>query len=110
MDGWPELDELKQVLDVESNDWDGLPGSGDDAESRLSALLSAAIAYVKFLVGDWDEYIDLPDTNLNRAALRAAELMALKPEVAAMVASGKSIGDPTFGMFMVGHRRKWGIA
>ena len=109
MDDWPQLDELKQVLDVESTDWDGLPGSGD-TETRLSRLLAAAIAYTKSVVGDWDEDIDVPDANLATAALRAAELMALKPELAAAIASGRQLNDPTFGMLMFGHRRRFGIA
>jgi hypothetical protein len=105
MDGWPELDELKQVLDVQSFDWDGLPGSGD-AETRLSRLLSAAISRVKLDVGGWDEDIDAPDANLSQAALRMAELMALKPELASAV--GKD--DPTYQRLMFGHHRTFGIA
>lgn len=112
MAAWPELDELKQVLDVTSDDWDGEPGSGGGEEmtTRLSRLLAAAIAYVKNVVGAWDEDADEPDDSLSQAALRVAELLALKPEVAAMVASGKRIGDPTLGMLLYGHRRRFGVA
>ena len=52
---WPQLDELKQVLDVESDDWDGSEDSGD-GPTRLTSLLQTAIAKVKQDVGNWDEY------------------------------------------------------
>jgi hypothetical protein len=100
MAAWPELDELKQVLDVTSSDWDG-----DYDETRLTRLLAAAIAKVKADVGNWDEYEDDPDDSLAQAALRMAELMALKPEVAAAAS-----GDPTYQRLLYGHRRSFGIA
>jgi hypothetical protein len=101
MAAWPELDELKQVLDVESTDWDG-----DYDGTRLTRLLSAAIEKVKADVGDWDEYVDVPDDNLSHAALRMAELIALKPELAAQVGSS----DPTYNRLLFGHRRTFGVA
>jgi hypothetical protein len=102
MAAWPELDELKQVLDVTSPDWDG-----DDGEdpTRLARLLSAAISRVKMDVGDWDEDVDSPDDALSQAALRMAELMALRPEVAPV-----ALGDPTYARLLKGHRRVFGIA
>jgi hypothetical protein len=105
MAAWPELDELKQVLDVTSTEWDG-----DYDGTRLTRLLAAAIEKVKSDVGDWDDYIDVPDDNLSQAALRMAELIALKPEVAAAVASGKMVGDPAYLMLIFGHRRAFGVA
>ena len=112
MAAWPELDELKQVLDVESTDWDG-----DYDGTRLTRLLAAAIEKVKSDVGDWDDYIDVPDDNLSQAALRMAELMALKPELAAQVTGGRgarassfSIADPTYTALVFGHRRAFGVA
>ena len=100
---WPELDELKQVLDVDSSDWDGLDYDG--GATRLTRLLAAAIARVKRDVGDWDEDADAPDEALAQAALRMAELLALKPDSAAAVAS-----DPTYKRLLLGHRRRFGIA
>jgi hypothetical protein len=97
---WPELDELKQVLDVTSDDWDG-----DLDNTRLTRLLAAAIVKVKLDVGDWDDLVDVPDESLAQAALRMAELLALRPEVAA-----DAVADPTYRRLMFGHRRKWGIA
>jgi hypothetical protein len=97
---WPELDELKQVLDVESSDWDG-----DLDDTRFTRLLSAAITCTKLDVGNWDDITDQPDANLAQAALRLAELIALKPENAAAAS-----GDPTYRRLIYGHRRRFGIA
>lgn len=97
---WPELAELKQVLDVTSDDWDG-----DSDDSRLTAVLAAAIDGVKSDVGNWDETNDEPDVSLNRAALRAAELNALRPEAAIA-----NKNDPTYLRYLKGHRRVFGIA
>jgi len=101
MAAWPELDELKQVLDVESSDWDG-----DYDGTRLTRLLASAIEKVKLDVGDWDDYVDVPTDNLAQAALRMAELIALKPEIAAQVGSN----DPTYLRLIFGHRRAFGVA
>ena len=101
MAAWPELDELKQVLDVESSDWDG-----DYDGTRLTRLLASAIEKVKLDVGDWDDYVDVPTDNLAQAALRMAELIALKPEIAAQVGSN----DPTYLRLVFGHRRAFGVA
>ena len=96
---WPELAELKQVLGVTSEEWDG-----DQDMSRLTAVLEAAIARVKDDVGLWDEYVDLPDFGLNRAALRMAELMAQQPE------SDEDLGaDRTYRAYLTGHRKRFPI-
>lgn len=116
MSEWPQLDELKQMLDADpdSDAWDGAEDSGQEA-TRLTRLLDAAIAKVKQDVGNWDEYEDVPDANLAQAALRMAELMALKPEVAAaMSGTGRGnssfISDPTYQALLFGHRRSFGLA
>lgn len=102
MAAWPELGELKQVLDITSDDWDG----DDDYDlTRLSRLLVAAIERVKLDVGDWDEDEDEPDDALAQAALRMAELLALRPESAAEAAK-----DPTYHRLLFGHRRTFGVA
>lgn len=103
MTAWPLLDELKQLLDIPSDDWDGEDEYGET--TRLSRLLEAAIAKVKADVGTWDELVDEPDAGLAQAALRMAELMALKPELAAGTTS-----DPTYLRLMYGHRRRFGLA
>lgn len=95
---WPDLEELKQVLDVTSDDWDG------DDGSRLTAVLESAIEHVKADVGLWDEYEDLPDVPLNRAALRMAELMALNP-----AAATDNAQDPVYQAHLFGHRKRFAI-
>jgi hypothetical protein len=103
MAAWPELDELKQVLDVTSEDWDG-----DDDDTRLTALLLAAVEHVKRETGQDTE---TPSDSLGRAALRLAELMALRPEVAAALTRGGTsfIADPAYNAFIYGERRHFGI-
>jgi hypothetical protein len=103
MSAWPDLDEIKQLLDITSDEWDGTGASGEE-ETRLTRLLEAAIAKVKFDVGGWDEILDEPDARLAQAALRMAELLALKPELAA-----GTVNDPTYLRLMSGHRRRWGV-
>ena len=103
MAAWPELDELKQLLDITSEDWDG-DGEDEEEPTRLSRLLAAAIDKVKFDVGNWADE-DEPDDRLAQAALRMAELLALKPELA----SG-TVADPTYRRLLQGHRRKFGFA
>jgi len=97
---WPELDELKQVLDVTSDDWDG-----DLDDTRLTRLLATAIDRVKLDVGDWNELTDQPDASLAQAALRMGELLALRPEAAA-----QAVSDPTYQRLLYGHRRRFGIS
>jgi hypothetical protein len=95
MADWPGPDEVKRVLDVESQDWD----------DTLDRVLSAAISRVKDDVGLWDDDVDEPDDNLAQAALRMAELLALRPEAAAQAST-----DPTYARLLFGHRRRFGIA
>jgi hypothetical protein len=92
---WPEAAELKQVLDVTSEDWD----------ETLYRVLAAAIDKVKADVGDWDEATDTPDDRLAQAALRMGELIAQRPEAATETAS-----DPTYRRLLFGHRRRFGVA
>lgn len=94
MASWPDVAELKQVLNVESDDWD----------QTLDRVLAAAITKVKSDVGSWDADVDEPDANLSQAALRMGELLALRPEAAA-----DSIKDPTYGRLLTGHRRTFGV-
>lgn len=107
MADWPLLAELKQVLDVTSDDWDG--DTGAEADTRLTALLAAAIDHVKEDVAGsvdaFDEDPGEPTTKQARAALRMAELMALKPELVAGLAR-----DPTYDRLIKGGRRSFGVA
>lgn len=111
MAAWPELDELKQVLDSdpEFSGWDG--DTGEEAGTRLTALLNAAIEHVQQETGQDTE---TPSYGLRQAALRLAELMALKPEVAAAVAStgrgyASFTADPAYQSYLFGQRRSFGI-
>jgi hypothetical protein len=92
---WPDLDELKQVLDVTSGDYD----------DTLDRVLAAAIDHVKLDVGGWDEYEDEPTDKMAQAALRMGELLALPPETAADAAR-----DPTYHRLLKGQRRAFGVA
>lgn len=98
MADWPDTAELARVLDVDpdSTDW----------TVTLDRVLAAAISWVKGKVGDWDDSTDEPDDNLAQAALRMAELIALRPETAAAVGNN----DPTINRLLFGRRRKFGIA
>lgn len=103
---WPKLDELKQVLDIQADmtAWDG-DGLGYEDDTRLARLLQAAIDKVKEDVGNWDEYSDFPDSRLSQAALRMAELMAMRPEL-----SSETTRDPTYNRLLKGHHRSFGMA
>ena len=97
MADWPELDELKQVLNVTDDDWD----------TRLTTVLAAAIGKVKRDVGGWDEDTDEPDEALSQAALRMGELMSERPTGPTQRTLGQ---DPDYRSLLSGHRRKFGIA
>ena len=96
MADWPDLDELKDRLDVTSEDHD----------TTLEKDLASGIAKVKLDVGRWDEYEDEPDDRLSQAALRMAELIATRPEAQ----PGALAADPTYSRLLSGHRRRFGIA
>ena len=92
MAAWPEADELKQVLNVESGDWD----------DTLERVLASAIARVKDDTGRvWDEDEE-PTERLAQAALRMAELLAQRPE------SAKS-SDPVYARLLRGSRVRFGV-
>lgn len=98
---WPQLDELKQVLNVDSEDWDGTETSGE-GPTRLTRLLASAIDRVKDDVGNWDEDVDLPTERHAQAALRMAELLAARPE-------SEAVMDPTYRRLIAGLRRRFPI-
>lgn len=96
MAAWPGLAEFAQVIDV---------SDVDDWETTLDRVLASAITKVKLDVGGWDDLVDEPDENLAQAALRMAELMALRPDASAPAAT-----DPTYQRLLFGHRRRFGVA
>lgn len=97
MADWPDTDELARVLDVDpqSTDW----------ITTLDRVMAAAIFWVKSKVGVWDDAVDAPTEGQAQAALRMAELIALRPETAAAVGDN----DPTILRLLMGTRRKFGI-
>lgn len=98
MADWPTTDELKQVLNVDTD--------GDDWTTTLERVMESAIARVKLDVGDWDEGTDEPTAQLAQAALRMGELISLRPETA----STAGANDPTYQRLLKGHRRRFAIS
>lgn len=96
MADWPEADELAQVLNV---------SNAEDWATTLDRVLASAIARVKQEIGGWVEATDVPTDNQAQAALRMAELLALRPEAAADASK-----DPTYQRLLFGSRRKFGIS
>jgi len=99
MADWPEVEELERILDVD-------PQDTDRYQDTLNRVLASAITWAKSKRGLWDESTDEPTANLAQAALRMAELMSLRPEVAASV----NEQDPTISRLLMGQRRKFGLA
>jgi len=101
MADWPDSEEVKQVLDVTSDDWD----------PTLERVRLAAIDKVKRDVGKWDELTDEPDDMLAQAALRMAELIAERPTgiPSGQIAWAGLSKDPTYATLLSGHRRSFGI-
>ena len=100
MAAWPDVAELKQVLNVESDDWD----------TTLERVLAAAIAKVKSDIGAWDDNVDSPNASLAQAALRMAELMSSQPEGLTTRFVTAVTQDLTYQRLLTGQRRKFGIA
>jgi hypothetical protein len=90
---WPTTAELKQRLDITSDDWD----------SQLSRLLAAAIAETKQRVGNWVEDYDRPNEQVSQSALELAVEMAQTGNEAVSSTKSKSHA------LLVGNRRRFGI-
>ncbi len=97
MADWPDIDEFKQVVNVDTQ--------ADNWTTTLERVLASAIDRVKHDVGSWDDSIDEPDEALAQAALRMAELIAERPETAT---AGTS--DPTYVRLLFGHRKRFGFS
>lgn len=93
---WPEIAELKQLLDVTTADWD----------DEFTRQIEAAIAQVKLDVGAWDEMTDFPDEALAHAAIRMAVLLRANAERSADSLSG----DATYKALLKGHRKRFSFA
>lgn len=97
---WPTLPALKQTLDVNGDEW--------DSEEHLEGVRQAAIAQVKFDVGDWDDTADEPDDSLARAAMLLAVRMAKAPSEAPNPAVAAAV-DSGYSRLLKGHRRRFAI-
>jgi hypothetical protein len=95
MADWPDAAELKQVLNIDTDDWD----------VTVDRVRSAAIAKVKRDVGLWDELVDEPDDMLAQAALRMAEMISERPGIPVTLLDH----DPAYRANLTGHRRSFGI-
>ena len=95
MADWPSADELKQVLNIDSDDWD----------TTVDRVRSAAIDKVKRDVGLWDDLVDEPDDMLAQAALRMAEMISERPTAPVALLEQ----DPAYRTNLTGHRRRFGI-
>lgn len=111
MADWPDLDELKQLLDITSEDWDG-----DANDTRLTRVLASAIdrtkAEVAGSVEAFDDVITDPSDSVAQAALRLAELIATRPDANVSRAGSDRVllQDPTYLRLLKGSRRSFGIA
>ena len=105
MADWPTLAELKQLLDITSEDWDG-----DDDDSRLTRVLASAIDLTKVEISGsslvFDDVLTDPTDAQSQAALRLAELIATRPEGTAITPTQ----DLTFRRLLKGSRHAFGIA
>lgn len=99
-DDWPDLDEFKSLLDVDSSNFD----------DHLQVVLDAGISHVKAAV-KWVEDVSLVTPKLHSAALRAAIVMrpnAPQPGPGSP-AHADVDSDPVYQSIMKGKRRVFGV-
>jgi len=100
---WPELAELKQKLNVDTDNWD----------EHLQRLLDAAIAQVQIDVG---EGVDEPDDSLAHAALTLAVSVGTESDGSIgtfrldAAAFGLAARSPAYQRLLKGHRVRFGVA
>jgi hypothetical protein len=90
---WPTTAELKQRLDITSDDWD----------DQLDRLLAAAISTTKQRIGNWVEDYDRPDEAVSQSALELAVELAQTGSDAVSATTSKSRS------LLYGQRRRFGI-
>ena len=111
MADWPELEELKQLLEITSEDWDG-----DSDDTRLTRVLASAIDLIKVEISGssvvFDDIIVDPTDSQAQAALRLAELIATRPDagVSRVGSDRMFLQDVTVLRLLKGSRRSFGIA
>jgi hypothetical protein len=89
---WPTTAQLKQRLDVTSDDWD----------DQLDRVLASAIAETKRRVGDWDDDFSQPDEAVSQSALELAVEYGMSGE-------GVSSQKSKSRALLFGKRRRFGI-
>lgn len=94
MADWPEVDLLKQKLDVGSSDWD----------EHMDSLMASAIEQVQKDVG---EEVDEPTESLALAALTLAVYLGSTDGEPDMDAARR---NPKYQRLLKGHRVRFGIA
>lgn len=103
MSEWPTVDELKRLLDVDTDEYD----------AHLVGLLDAAVDRVKRDIGYWDEATDVPTKALANAALRAAIVMRVNAETTEPTVTrfGGAVlaGDSIYQFWLGGHKRRFHI-
>ena len=99
MADWPTADDLNRLLNVD-------PAEADRMTGIIDGWVASAINRVKGDVGLWDADVDEPNENLSAAALRMAELIALRPEAQ----PGVLVTDPAYQRLITGYRRRFGVA
>ena len=88
---WPDAEELKQVLDITSSDWD----------DTIDRVVAAAQRQVLEDIGKAYDYEYEPDDKVAAAALRMGEHMGLRPDAT----PGQFRDDPTYLRYLKGRRR-----
>lgn len=97
---WPTTAELKQRLDITSDDWD----------DQLDRLLAAAISKTKLRVGDWDEDFDQPDEAISQSALELSVELAKTDDDLRVIRGTDEVVDLSKSQkLLYGHRRRFGI-
>ena len=100
VDDWPDLDEFKALLDVDSSNFD----------DHLETVLTAGIDHVKGAV-KWVEGTSVVTAKLHNAALRAAIVMRPNgPQPGPGSPAHSDVdADPAYQALMKGKRRSFGI-
>lgn len=94
---WPDTAELKQVLDITSEDWD------DTLDRVMASAIDTTKEMIVGTVTAYDARYTEPTDKHAQAALRMAELIATRPEAT----PGQ---DPTIRRLLFGQRRRFGVA
>ena len=97
---WPTTAELKQRLDVTSDDWD----------DQLDRVLASAIAITKQRIGEWDEDFDQPDEAISQSALELGVEFAQTDENLRVIRGTDTVVDTSKSKrLLFGKRRRFGL-